>query len=153
MFRGVQNGSVDDKGRLKLPVIVKRSLREKYGLPDLFVTSLDGNVVKVFPLKEWEIVEAMLSRRTPDPDQGKDGFRKNKILFQTNRYGSEQSVDRQGRFRIPMELRDTAGMRGAVKIQWQTNHLLVMSEASYNDAAEANALSAGDLLHAANLGL
>ena len=40
-----------------------------------------------------------------------------------------------------------------MRIQWQTNHMLVMNEARYNEAAEANALSESDMLHAANLGL
>ena len=153
MFRGVQSGSVDDKGRLKLPASVKRSLREKYTHPDIFVTSLDGNVVKVFPIREWEAVEDELSRKSVGPEQGMDGAVKNKILFQANRFGAEESLDGQGRFLVPAVLRESAGMKGAVKIQWQTNHMLVMSEARYNEAAAANVLSDSDMLHAANLGL
>ena len=153
MFRGVQNGSVDEKGRLKLPASVKRSLREKYTHPDVFVTSLDGKVVKVFPLREWEAVEATLARKSAGPEQGIDGAVKNKVLFQANRFGAEESLDGQGRFLVPSVLRESAGMKGAVKIQWQTNHMLVMSEALYNEAADTNVLSESDLLHAANLGL
>ena len=153
VFRGVRNGNVDAKGRLKLPASVKRSYKEKYKRMDLFVTSLDGKVVKVFPLREWEAVEELLSRRSTGPDQAVDGSVKNKILFRANHYGAEESVDGQGRILVPAVLRKSAGMRGSVRIQWQTNHMLVMNEARYNEAAEANALSESDMLHAANLGL
>ena len=153
MFRGVQNGNVDDKGRLKLPASVKRALKDQYTHMDVFVTSLDGKVVKVFPVREWETVEETLSRKSTGPEQGIDGTVKNKILFQANRFGAEESLDGQGRFLVPAALRESASMKGAVKIQWQTNHMLVMNEAMYNEAAEANLLSDSDMLHAANLGL
>ncbi len=153
MFRGVQNGNVDDKGRLKLPASVNRRLRDRYNQADIFVTSLDGKTAKLFPIREWESVEARLAEKSAGPDQALDGARKNKILFQANRFGAEETLDGQGRLLIPTALRDSAGMRGAVKIQWQSNHMLVMAEASYNAAIEEHTLTAGDLQHAANLGL
>ena len=153
VFRGVHNGSVDDKGRLKLPASVKRSLQRQYRAADLFVTSLDGKLVKVFPIQEWERVEESLASKSSGPEQAADGAIKNKILFQANRFGTEQTLDGQGRFMVPTVLRESAGMKGAVRIQWQANHMLVMNEALYNEAAEAHALSESDLLHAANLGL
>ena len=153
MFRGVQNGNVDDKGRLKLPASVNRRLRDRYHQADIFVTSLDGKTVKLFPIREWELVEARLARKSPDTDTALNGALKNKILFQTNHFGAEETLDGQGRLLIPTGLRDSAGMRGPVKIQWQSNHMLVMAEASYNAAIEEHTLTAGDLQQAANLGL
>ena len=153
MFRGVQTGNVDDKGRLKLPASVKRLLRDRYSQLDIFVTSLDGETVKVFPIREWETVEARLADKSKSPDQAQSGAVKNRILFQANRFGAEESLDGQGRLLVPSALRESADMKGAVKIQWQSNHMLVMSEARYNKAAEQNALTADDLAHAADLGL
>lgn len=153
VFRGVQNGSVDAKGRLKLPAGVRRSFTQKYSQGDVFVTSLDGEVVKVFPLPEWEVVEEQLSSKSSGPGPVVDARAKNRILFQANRHGSEESIDGQGRLLVPVGLRESAGMRGAVRIQWQSNHMLVMNVARYNQEAEANALSDDDMLHAANMGL
>jgi len=154
VFRGVQNGNVDDKGRLKLPAAVRRSFQESYGSSQLFVTSLDGTRVKVFPIREWEAVEETLrSRTSAGADQAGDGALKNRILFQANRFGTEQVLDGQGRVMVPPVLRDAADMKGSVRIQWQSNHMIVMSEAMYNQAAEDNELSESDLLHAAALGL
>lgn len=153
MFRGVQTGNVDDKGRLKLPASVKRLLRDRYSQLDIFVTSLDGETVKVFPIREWETVESRLADKSKSPDHAQSGAVKNRILFQANRFGAEETLDGQGRLLVPSALRESADMKGAVKIQWQSNHMLVMSEARYNEAAEQNVLTADDLAHAADLGL
>ena len=153
MFRGVQTGSVDDKGRLKLPASVKRLLKDLYSQLDIFVTSLDGKTVKVFPIREWEMVEARLAEKSTGPDQAQTGAVKNRMLFQGNHFGAEETLDGQGRLLVPFVLRESAAMKGAVRIQWQANHMLVMSEARYKEAAEQNALTAEDLSHAADLGL
>lgn len=152
MFRGTQTGRVDDKGRLKLPALVRSRVVEEYREPKVFITSLDGEEVKVFPLLEWEDVETSLSNKSPDGNEA-DGEIKQKILFQANRFGAEETLDNQGRILVPAVLREAAGMRGEVKILWQSNHLLVMSAARFEEAAEANRLTAIDKRYAANLGV
>lgn len=152
MFRGTQTGRVDDKGRLKLPALVRSRVVEEYREPKVFITSLDGEEVKVFPLREWEDVETSLSNKSPDGNEA-DGEIKQKILFQANRFGAEETLDNQGRILVPAVLREAAGMRGEVKILWQSNHLLVMSAARFEEAAEANRLTAIDKRYAANLGV
>ena len=152
MFRGTQTGRVDDKGRLKLPALVRSRLEEEYREPTIFVTSLDGEEVKVFPLREWERVETRLSEKSSDGNES-DGEIKQKILFQANRYGAEETLDNQGRILVPAVLREAAGMRGEVKILWQSNHLLVVNAARFEEAAEANQLTAIDKRYAANLGV
>lgn len=152
MFRGTQTGRVDDKGRLKLPALVRSRMVEEYREPKVFITSLDGEEVKVFPLREWETVETSLSNKSPDGNEA-DGEIKQKILFQVNRFGAEETLDNQGRILVPAVLREAAGMRGEVKILWQSNHLLVVSAAHFEEAAEANRLTAIDKRYAANLGV
>ena len=152
MFRGTQTGRVDDKGRLKLPALVRSRLEEEYREPTVFVTSLDGEEVKVFPLREWKTVETRLSEKSSEGNES-DGEIKQKILFQANRYGAEETLDNQGRILVPAVLREAAGMRGEVKILWQSNHLLVVNAARFDEAAEANRLTAIDRRYAANLGV
>ena len=152
MFRGTQTGRVDDKGRLKLPALVRSRMVEEYREPKVFITSLDGEEVKVFPLPEWEAVETSLSNKSPDGNEA-DGEIKQKILFQVNRFGAEETLDNQGRILVPAVLREAAGMRGEVKILWQSNHLFVVSAARFEEAAEENRLTAIDKRYAANLGV
>ena len=152
MFRGTQTGRVDDKGRLKLPALVRSCLEEEYRDPKVFITSLDGEEVKVFPLREWETVETRLSEKTSDGNES-DGEIKQKILFQANRFGAEETLDNQGRILVPAVLREAAGMRGEVKILWQSNHLYVVNAARFDEAADANTLTSTDKRYAANLGV
>ena len=152
MFRGTQNGRVDAKGRLKLPAVVKRNLRQAYGQTEVFVTSLMGDLAMVYPITEWEEVEAGLNKKQSGPD-GVKANSKNRMLFQANHWGLQGRVDAQGRILVPQPLRASAGMKGPVKIQWQSNHMLVMSEDRFNQAIKENALSESDLELAATLGL
>jgi MraZ protein len=152
MFRGIQTGRVDEKGRLKLPALVRQKLEEQYRDATIFITSLDGARAKLFPLREWEAVEARLSEKSPEGKES-DGVVKDKILFQANRFGAEETLDNQGRILVPAVLREAAGMRGEVKILWQSNHMIVLTADKFDESAKANQLTAEDLQHAANLGV
>ena len=152
LFRGTQTGHVDAKGRLKLPARVRQRFKEAYAERDVFITSLDGKDVRVYPLEEWEAVEARLSEKTTESKEI-DGMVKNKIVFQTNQYGSEETLDNQGRLLVPVVLRETAGMSGEVKMVWRSNHLSVLSASRFEHEAESMALTSEDLRHAANLGV
>ena len=67
MFRGNHPTRVDEKGRLKLPAEFKRRVDELYG-PQFYITSMDGKRAQVYPLKEWEQIEASLAKMSPmDP--------------------------------------------------------------------------------------
>lgn len=152
LFRGVQTGRVDDKGRLKFSALVKQQIETQYEDPRVFITSLDGEKVKVFPVKEWEAVEARLSQKSTEGKEV-DGEVKDKILFHANRFGAEESLDNQGRILVPAVLRETAGMRGEVKMMWQNNHILILSAKNFDDTAVEKRLTSEDLKHASNLGV
>ena len=152
LFRGLQTGRVDEKGRLKFSALVKQQIETLYEDPRVFITSLDGEQVKVFPIKEWEAVEARLSQKSTE-GKDDDGEVKDKILFQASRFGSEESLDNQGRILVPAVLRETAGMRGEVKMTWNGTHILVLSAKSFDETAVEKRLTAEDKKHAANLGV
>ena len=127
MFRGVQTGRVDDKHRLKFPALARKKLEAAYSSSDVFITSLDGKDVKVFPTREWEAVEQSLSDKT------EHGKQKNDLLFLANHFGADESLDNQGRILVPGTLREGSGMRGEVKMVWQSNHILVLSAERYQE--------------------
>jgi MraZ protein len=152
LFRGTKTGRVDDKGRLKFPSLVRQRLEQEYSDFSVFITSVDGDVAKVFPMTEWETVEARLSQKSIE-NKDVDGEVKDKILFQTNRFGAEETLDNQGRILVPAVLRESAGMRGEVKLQWQSNHILVLNADRFDQVAGDKRLTAEDYRHAANLGV
>ena len=148
MFRGTFTVKVDDKGRLKLPTLVKQRLDEKYGpTPLFFVTSFSGDVVHVYPLGEWEHIEERLSQ-APQFDKLKRRF-----LFYANHYGAEASLDDQGRLLLPSKLRDEAGMKGEVMLSWQSNHVEIFSQGRYQTELEGYRLTGEDFENLSKLGI
>jgi MraZ protein len=121
MFRGNNPATVDDKGRLKIPTAFKALLDEKTG-QDFFVTSFDGNSVRVYPLPEWIKIEEQLA---PVPGE-KDGNKvKRQLLDRTNYWGQTARADPQGRILIPALLRERAGMQGEVAVMGHVEYLEV----------------------------
>ena len=107
MFRGNIPTRVDEKGRLKLPADFKRQVDEEYG-PKFYITSVDGKRARLYPMKEWEAVEASLMKMSPmDPVR-------ERFLDVTTYYGQMVEMDAQGRLLIPQLLRDLAIDRKSV---------------------------------------
>jgi MraZ protein len=104
VLRGSQLAKVDEKGRLKVPADFKRLLEEKYGLK-FFITSFDGVRAEIFPMPEWEKIEATMAERPSGPE-------KSKFLDVTNYYGQEVEMDGQGRLLLPQNLRVKAKLEG-----------------------------------------
>ena len=142
MFRGNHPTRVDEKGRLKLPAEFKRRVDELYG-PQFFITSKDGRRAEIWPLKEWEKIEAQLGRLSP-----MDPVRK-KFLDVTNYYGQMAEMDAQGRLLIPQLLRDTAKVMGEVNVLGSQTFLEVVNAESFKaemqSANGAVELTASDL--------
>ena len=61
MFRGNAPARIDDKGRLKVPNAFKSLLESKYGR-ELFLTSLTGEYVRIYPMPVWLEIEEKLGR-------------------------------------------------------------------------------------------
>ena len=59
MLRGNYPAKVDDKGRVKIPAAFLESLRE-YG-NKFYVTSENGDYVKIYPMKVWSGIEEKLA--------------------------------------------------------------------------------------------
>jgi MraZ protein len=124
MFRGNHPTRVDEKGRLKLPAEFKRRVDELYG-PQFFITSKDGRRAEIWPLKEWEKIEAQLARLSP-----MDPVRK-KFLDVTNYYGQMVEMDAQGRLLLPQLLRESAKATGDVNVLGVQTMLEVVNAESF----------------------
>ncbi len=94
MFRGNHTARVDEKGRLKLPAEFKRRVDEAYG-PQFYITSKDGKRAEIYPLREWEKVEAKLEQ-IPSLNPARKKF-----LDVTNYYGQMAELDAAGRLLLP----------------------------------------------------
>lgn len=109
MLRGNYTTRIDDKGRLKIPSHFRRRIEEKYG-SEVFVTSLSGESVNIFPLKEWEKIEQKLAL-LPSTESARRIY-----LARMNFYGQEAEIDNQGRILIHPLLREKTDTYGDVAV-------------------------------------
>ena len=116
MLRGNYAAKIDDKGRLKIPNAF-RALVEKTHGAELFVTSLTGESVRVYPMPVWLALEEKLSR-APSTHPARI-----KYLDRVNYYGQTSAIDAQGRVVIHQRLRESAGMAGDVDVFGLVDHL------------------------------
>lgn len=118
MLRGNYAARIDDKGRLKIPNAF-RALVEKTHGAELFVTSLSGESVRVYPLPVWQTLEERLGKM-PSTHPARLKF-----LDRVNYYGQSAQIDAQGRVVIHARLRESAGMNGEVDVLGQYDYLEV----------------------------
>jgi len=116
MFRGNSPATVDDKGRLKVPTAYRSLLESKYGR-ELFLTSVTGEYVRIYPMPVWLEFEGKLSQ-VPSTHPSKL-----RLLDRLNYFGQAGDLDAQGRVLIPVRLRDAATMSGEVDVLGQFSYL------------------------------
>ena len=116
MFRGHEATRIDDKGRLKIPTVFRSLLESKYGR-EVFITSVTGEYVRVFPMPVWLDLEEKLGQM-PSTHPSRLRF-----LDRVNFYGQVAELDAQGRVLIPVRLRETATMNGDVDVLGQISYL------------------------------
>jgi MraZ protein len=116
VLRGSYSARIDDKGRLKLPSTFKALVEDQHGT-SLYITSLSGDSVRIYPMPVWLGIEERLSRM-PSTHPARLKF-----LDRVNYFGQLAEFDGQGRVLIPGRLRDAAGMTGEVDVVGQVEYL------------------------------
>lgn len=89
-FRGNIPAKIDSQGRLKIPSDHKAILDEIYNSGALYITSLNGDRIFIYPMQEWEAIEATLRQRPA-------GKAKRKFQQHTAYWGKAAAVDSQDR--------------------------------------------------------
>jgi MraZ protein len=146
MFRGNIPTRVDEKGRLKLPADFKRLIDEHYGA-NFFITSRDGKKAEIWPMKEWQKIEAKLAD-VPNSDPGKKKF-----LSRTNYYGQVAEMDTQGRLLIPQLLREAAKLDGDSDVIGMPDHLEIVNHVDLAAEVQSAPWSDSDDVNMSKLGL
>jgi len=116
VFRGSAQAGIDDKGRLKVPQSFRTLLESKHGR-ELFLTSLSGEYVRIYPMPVWLDIEQKLG------DMPSTHPSRVRFLDRINYFGQAGELDAQGRVLIPARLREAATMAGVVDVLGQFNFL------------------------------
>jgi MraZ protein len=120
-LRGSAPTRIDDKGRLKIPTVFRASFQDLHG-PDVFVTSVTGESVRIYPMPVWlEVEQRLLKIPASHPSRGK-------FLDRVNYFGQTSELDAQGRIVVPQLLRDSASIVGDVRVFGKLDYLEVWNE-------------------------
>ena len=120
-LRGSSSTRIDDKGRLKVPTVFRGVIQDQHG-PDVFVTSVTGESVRIYPMPVWLEIERKLSQMPGNHPS------RLKFLDRVNYYGQAVELDSQGRAVIPVHLRDRASIVGDVRVFGRIDYLDVWNE-------------------------
>ena len=117
-LRGSAPTRIDDKGRLKIPTLFRGLIQDQKG-SDVFVTSVTGEFVRIYPMPVWLEIEEKLGKM-PSTHPARVRY-----LERVNYFGQPGELDTQGRILIPYRLRESAAMSGEVDVLGQYNLLEV----------------------------
>lgn len=120
-LRGSFPARIDDKGRLKVPTVFRGVIQDQQG-PDVFVTSLTGESVRIYPMQIWLEIEHRLSKIPANHPS------RLKFLDRVNYYGQTGELDTQGRVVIPAHLRASASIVGDVRVFGRIDHVEVWND-------------------------
>jgi MraZ protein len=146
LLRGNHPAKVDEKGRLKIPADFRAILEEKYG-PEVYVTSLDGQSARIYPLREWQAIEDKLGQ-APAMDPSKVRF-----IERTSYYGQVAALDRQGRILIHSTLRESAATDGEVAVLGKLHYLEVWNHEKFLQKLDQDPFTTDDMSRLAGYGI
>ena len=137
-LRGSYSARMDDRNRLKVPAEFRRAIESSWG-SDVFVTSMTGKDVYVYPMAVWEEFESRLLKL---PLMHPSRQRIQKVV---NYYGKTQSMDGQGRVLIHSPLKESAAIGDEVMVLGYGDHLYVQDAGAVMDDVSASASIEDDL--------
>lgn len=122
MFMGEYQHSLDDKGRLIMPVKFRDGLGEAF-----VVTRGLDNCLFVYPNDEWRILEEKLKTL---PMTSKDARAFVRFFFSG---ATECELDKSGRMSLPQNLREHAGLDKEVVVIGVSNRIELWAKEKWDD--------------------
>ena len=138
MFRGNAPARIDDKGRLKVPNAFRTLVEGRHGR-ELFLTSVTGESVRIYPMPVWLDIEQKLAAM-PSTHPSKLRF-----LDRVNYYGAPGELDTQGRVLIPPRLASHAGIEKDVVVIGVHDHCEIWDRDAWAAHLSEIEGSAGDV--------
>jgi MraZ protein len=114
---------------------------------ELYLTSVTGESVRIYPLPVWKAVEERLTRM-PSTHPAKAKF-----LDRVNYFGQVVDFDGQGRVVVPARLRESAGMAGDVDVLGQMDYLDVWNHDRFLSKLQRESFTEGDARALAEFGI
>lgn len=138
MFRGFSKISIDSKGRLALPSRYRELI--SVNTDNELVITLNPLDISLwlYSLTQWEIIEDKLADLSDFDKQS----RRTKQMMRG--YATDCSLDNQGRFLVPKELRSYANLSKQAVILGQGNKFEIWDEKKWEEQRDEWLDSVGD---------
>ncbi len=128
-FRGINNLALDAKGRMAMPARYRDRLMESCG--GHLVTTVDrDHCLLVYPLPEWEIIEARLIEL---PSLNQQARLLQRLLIG---YATECELDSQGRILLPTMLREFARLDKKIVLIGQGKKFEIWDEDTWSQSQD-----------------
>ena len=125
MFKGISNLSIDVKGRASMPQRYRSDFSSK-NKSKLVITADKDKCLLIYTQSSWAIIEKKLSNL---PSYNKEARFIQRLLIG---YATESEIDSQGRFLIPIPLREYAGIQKKIILLGQGSKFELWSENIWN---------------------
>lgn len=117
---------LDERGRIKIPSRYLSILEEQYG-KEIYLTSLNGDHVLLYPLSVWEGIEQTIQKipvRTPEIEE---------FIDRTSFWGNECEVDARGRILVPSELRNASKLDDLVRVVGKIDYMVIWNDRLFKE--------------------
>lgn len=145
-LRGSSATRIDEKGRLKVPTMFRGVIHDQHGA-DVFVTSVTGESVRIYPMPVWLEVERKLSQMPSTHPT------RLKFLDRVNFYGQVGELDSQGRVVIPPHLRESAAIVGDVRVFGRIDYVEVWNAERFETKLQRESWTDDDALRLSEHGI
>ena len=114
--------TLDEKGRISLPALLRRCLNES----NLFLTEGSENCLWLYPGSQWNDMINTIMKNT-DPFSKKDRNLRRRIIGPSQ----EVEIDKAGRIPIAVSLREFAGLSKDCVVLGQVDYIEIWDEECY----------------------
>ena len=114
---------------------------------DVFVTSVTGLNVRVYPMPVWLEIERKLSQMPSNHPS------RLKFLDRVNYWGQEGELDVQGRVAIPQLLRESAAIVGEVRVFGRIDYIEVWNAERFAEKLQRESWTDDDALRLSEHGI
>ena len=129
MFRGVNQLSLDAKGRLVMPTRYRDRIAER-SQGRLVVTVDRDQCLLLYPLPDWDEIERKLMAL---PSLNERSRQLQRLMVG---YATDVEIDKHGRLLLPPKLREFAGLTRAAVLIGQGNRFELWDEARWNERSD-----------------
>jgi MraZ protein len=121
-------------------------IQDQHG-PDVFVTSVTGLNVRVYPMPVWLEIERKLSQMPSNHPT------RLKFLDRVNYWGQVGELDNQGRIAIPQLLRESAAIVGDVRVFGRIDYVDVWNAERFAEKLQRESWTDDDAMRLAEHGI